>query len=131
MKIFSSIALSLALLSGCTVLGARYDSNEYLAFANIAFVAQSAKANCGAEPPELQKFAEQIKDYSSFAVVFTKHEPYNQETYAMAQEIESLSVEFKRASKDKMTEGYCKIKLDTIQHVAEVAMEASASKRRQ
>lgn len=129
MKTVFSVSFVLFLV-GCSVVGAVYDTNEYAAFTNIATVANLGKSSCG-NKDSTKIVADQVKNVTTFAIMFTKHEPYNVESYKISQEIDKLANEFKNAAQDEMTAGYCSIKLDSIQHAAEVAMQASASKRRQ
>jgi hypothetical protein len=128
MKIVSALAVGLV-VSGCSVMGGTYDANEYMMFVNIAQTASIAKQSCSViEHARIN--ADDLNTMASFAVLYTEGQPHNNEMQQISVELAKLTSEFKVSAKDKMSEGYCKLKLDTINNVAKTAMQAEVSKRK-
>jgi hypothetical protein len=118
-------------LSGCSVLGAKYDTNEYAAFTNIAYSAALSNRSCN-DPSTQSSQIERLKGSSFFAVLYTEYQPNNEETYKIAQDIDLMVDQLSTLSKTgKMSETYCQLKTTDIQQAAETAMKTTAYKRSQ
>lgn len=116
-------------ISGCSMFGGVYDTNEYASFTNLAFLADQTRQSCG-QKEKVEYLVLQMKHASQYAVLFTKHQPNNNELHKISKELNSLTEELYQASLKSMSETYCNVKTQTIQEMAEVAMKASSSKRR-
>jgi len=128
----NKIALSiLMVLSGCSIVGPTYDTNEYAAFASIAYIAEISQPQCE-NNATFDQTAQAVFSTSKYAEVFTRHQKYNDGMHSIAELIVKHTQELVTASRtDKMTVQYCKFKLESIQRMAEEAMSATISKRRQ
>jgi hypothetical protein len=121
----------ISVITGCSVIGAKYDANEYSTFTRIAAEAMEAKQVCGNQE-QVRYYASRLRDDSAFAIIYTKYESYNEETFQMATEIKKMVDELNvSVDKGNMSQTFCSIKLDIIQQSAETAMRSSASKRNQ
>lgn len=122
----------LLLISGCSkfdIAGGFYDTNEYAAFTNVAFLAKQTNQVCN-ERQKVEYHITYLRQASQYAVLFTKHQVNNNELHEISKQLDSLVEELQQKSINNMSETYCVIKTKTILDVAETAMHASGAKRR-
>ena len=115
------------MMFGCSVVGGRYDSNEYTAFAVVNMIATDVKKSCG-NTNNTQSNSERLLTAAKYANVFTKYQPYNQEMHKISTELLSLVTEFDKNTKHEMTKTYCEIKIDSIIAVSEIALQTAVVK---
>jgi len=129
MRLLTLTLLVGLMTTGCSIIGARYDSGEYAAFASLSHKAQSSVQHCTDEG-KIRAAASELMDGASYAMIYTKHQSSNGEMYLISTEIMNLTGEFVKSTLRPMSPTYCKNKLSIINQAAETAMAATAAKRR-
>ena len=122
--------LALVAVTGCSIVGPVYDTNEYAAFVQVAHLSDVGSSSC-ATASGARDVAKSIFDSAKYAEIYSRHQPYDNNVNTMAQIIVKMSNEFLvRASSTNMSEQYCKFKLQAIERMSENVMQAVSEKRR-
>jgi hypothetical protein len=128
------IALTLAVLSGCTAVDAylmKYDSSEYTIITEIRADAQNYKEACG---NELMSTTNSIAlaNKTKLFVLFSEHQPHNDPVIKASIELDKIAQGLKTqyTNEGKVSPMFCKIKFESIEHSAEAMQKIIGAKPR-
>jgi len=129
MKFLLVIATAIA-ISGCSIFGARFDSNEYASFVHLHTEAAVAIDNCN-NPDALRANIDSMVEEITFLYTYTKHLPNNSNTFNIATILRANINELDQAYTDgTKSETYCHFKLKLMTQHLDRALEAVAVKGR-
>lgn len=126
---------AIALLPGCALvdvyLMARYDANEYGLVNNVKTKAELAQEYCANKTVMQQKLIDMYGSAVEFKN-FTAYIPRNKEANGMAVKLAALTKDAKDyyINHDKVSEAFCKMKLQQIVKSSDAIMETLGKKPR-
>ena len=118
----------LVTIAGCGVFGAKFDNNEYAAYARLQSQTTIAQDHCG-DFDELRLDINKMNEQVEFLHVYTKHLDSNAESYNIALILRRNVKELKTAyDGQNKSEAYCTFKLRLLSEAIENALEAVTTK---
>lgn len=127
MKTLISLLVVLS-LTGCAT--AFFDNVEYNGLTEIRYNAAIGIDKCS-KPEEIVSIAADLMSRSKYLVMYSEHLPHSEESTAIYKKIAEETVNFGKTLTDmKMSQFYCKSKLENIRDAAETAQKSIAKRKR-
>ena len=88
-----AVVCASALLVGCSMLGAKFDNNEYAAFARIEAVARTAYPECH-RPKIVRDLLVDLRTESEYLYTYSRYLPRNEDTTEISDTIRNSGLVF-------------------------------------
>jgi hypothetical protein len=129
------LALSVLVLSGCTVVDAylmtKYDPNEYILITEIRADAVIAKATC-ANAQQSAVMSNKISNETALFMQYSEYIPRNDNGYSASKSLneiaQGLSAKYNKG--ETVSPAFCKLKFEGIEHSASLIQKVIGARPR-